>query len=150
MNQRGRKSAASRAVNIVSITGKQRRLHPPDNLNPVEREAFADIVGSCDAAAFRPSDMPLLVSYARSIVQEEEAVRHLQAEGYVIGNRPSPWLVVKEKAHREMVALSMRLRLSPQGRNHRKEIQPEPSLNAYERLALEERDEYEDGGDDAH
>jgi hypothetical protein len=44
--------------------------------------------------------------------------------------------------------LSMRLRLSPQGRNHRKEIKPEPSLSVYERLELEEKEE-EEGDTDA-
>jgi P27 family predicted phage terminase small subunit len=148
MNQRGRKSAAERAANVVSITGKQRRLRPPDHLSGAEREIFADLVGACDPEAFRPTDLPLLSSYATAIAQERDAVAHLQREGYVIAGRPSPWIIIKEKAHREMVALSMRLRLSPQGRNHRKEIKPD-NLSAYERMRLEGDDEDDDGGSDA-
>ena len=34
----------------------------------------------------------------------------------VIGGRTSPWLVVQEKSIRAMVALAMRLRISPQAR----------------------------------
>jgi chaperonin subunit len=36
--------------------------------------------------------------------------------GAVIDGKPSPWITVQEKAVRAMVALSMRLRLSPQSR----------------------------------
>ena len=37
-------------------------------------------------------------------------------EAPVVDRKPSPWLPVREKAAREMTALSMRLRLSPQAR----------------------------------
>lgn len=44
------------------------------------------------------------------------AAVELDRDGPVIGDRASPWLIVQEKAHRAMAALSMRLRLSPQHR----------------------------------
>jgi phage terminase small subunit len=46
----------------------------------------------------------------------EMPARQLQEQGAIVNGKPNPWLVSKEKAHREMVALSLRLRLSPQGR----------------------------------
>jgi hypothetical protein len=45
----------------------------------------------------------------------ERAAEQLR-EAPVVNGKPSPWLPVREKAVREMTALSMRLRLSPQAR----------------------------------
>jgi len=74
------------------------------------------IVASCDAAHFAGSDLPLLCQYVETIALAELAAAHLRDHGPVIGDRPSPWLTVHEKAVRGVVALSMRLRLSPQSR----------------------------------
>ena len=147
--QRGGRKSKAELATVVSISGQPHRLRPPDNLSPAEREVFVDLVSSCRPDSFIPSDMPLLASYATAIVQEQTAVQHLQREGYVIAGRPSPWLTVKEKAHREIVALSMRLRLSPQGRRKQAEVKAEKNpLSAYERMALEGDDD-EEGGSDA-
>jgi len=132
---------------VVSITGRPGRLRPPDNLNPAERAVFADIVAACRPESFIPSDMPLLASYATAIVQERMAAEHLQREGYVVHGKPSPWVTIQEKAHRQMAALSLRLRLSPQGRRKQAEVKAEKNpLSAYERMALEGSDD-EDGSD---
>jgi P27 family predicted phage terminase small subunit len=136
----GRKSKAE--LSVVSISGKPQRLRAPDNLSPAERAVFADIVSACRPESFIPSDTPLLESYARAIVQERTAMKNLQSEGYVLRGRPSPWLTIKEKAHREIIALSLRLRLSPQGRRKLAEVKAAPNtLSVYERMALEEKDE---------
>jgi phage terminase small subunit len=134
-----RKSDSS---NIVPLPGGAQRLRPPADLTPAEREAFLDIVGSVEPKYFAASDLPLVSSYAVSIVQEREAVRRLHMEGYVVNGKPSPWVVIAEKAHRSMVALSLRLRLSPQGRGR-----PRPKsdrLSAYERMELEGDDDDDD------
>ena len=48
-------------------------------------------------------------------------------EAPVVDRKPSPWLPVREKAVREMTALSMRLRLSPQARKEgRRLTEPKP------------------------
>jgi phage terminase small subunit len=118
-------------------------LRPPPDLTPAEKEVFTAIVGAVDAKHFTPSDLPLLVSYATAIVTEREAVDHLRREGWVTpAGKASPWLVVKEKSHREMIALSLRLRLSPQGRG-RLQVKPD-RISAYERLELLEGDDDDD------
>jgi phage terminase small subunit len=60
--------------------------------------------------------MPLLEGYAEAIVLCRQANAELAQHGAVLNGKASPWLTVQEKATRAMVALSMRLRLSPQAR----------------------------------
>jgi len=43
-----------------------------------------------------------------------------------------------------MAALSLRLRLSPQGRRKQAEVKASPALSVYERMALEDKDEGDD------
>jgi phage terminase small subunit len=139
MNHRGRKSQAELNVVVAMPTGKQ-RLRPPPDLSAEEKAAFSAIVSSIDADHFIPSDLPLLSSYATAIVQERNAISHLKDEGYVVNGKPSPWVVIQEKAHRQMVALTLRLRLSPQGRGRNK-VKSERTMNAYDRLELENDDD---------
>ena len=78
--------------------------------------------------------------YARAIVLDAHAAQVLREEGYIINGKANPWTVVKEKAHREMISLSLRLRLSPQGR-----VQvvnkPTVSQSWYERQTVEHDDD---------
>ena len=83
---------------------------------------FTEIVGSVSASHFRPTDGPLVEQYAQSIALARQAYSYLDSEGPILGGRANPWLVVLEKAHRSSVALSMRLRLSPQSRLDRKAV----------------------------
>ena len=54
--------------------------------------------------------------------------------------RANPWLVMFEKAHRSSVALSMRLRLSPQSRLDRKTVGVKPGgASAYEIMSMMEQ-----------
>jgi phage terminase small subunit len=123
----------------IPVSGAPQRLQPPDDLTRPERQAFAAIVASVDPKHFHPSDLPLLTSYAVAICQERDAVSHLRREGVVINGKTSPWITVQEKAHRMMVSLSLRLRLSPQGRG-RNTVKAEVPVNAYERIRLEDED----------
>jgi Phage terminase, small subunit len=81
-----------------------------------ERRLFVEIVTACKPTHFVPSDLPLLVRYVEALALADEAAEQLHTEGAVINGKPSPWLVVLEKCQRAVVALSMRLRLSPQSR----------------------------------
>src|SRR5262249_29885630 len=120
--------------------GQPERLRPPSNLTEAEREAFIQVISACDRRHFVASDLPLLAAYARAIVADETAAREIRQQGAVVNGKPNPWLVPKRKPHREMVALSLRLRLSPQGRaQHAKP--PERRLSYYERMALERQDD---------
>ncbi|MGB8106625.1 MAG: P27 family phage terminase small subunit [Pseudolabrys sp.] len=113
MRQRGRKSGAG--LGILQVDGKPNRLDPPTSLSTAERAIFCDVVAACDRDHFRPSDLPLLVRYVEAAALGDQAAEQLRL-GAVINGKPSPWITVQEKAVRAMVALSMRLRLSPQSR----------------------------------
>jgi phage terminase small subunit len=113
MRQRGRKSGAS--LGVLQVDGKPNRLNPPTSLSGAERAIFFDVVAACDRDHFRPSDLPLLVRYVEAAALGDQAAEQLRL-GAVINGKTSPWIIVQEKAVRAMVALSMRLRLSPQSR----------------------------------
>ena len=139
MAQRGRVPAAALSI-VPRPDGQPERLKPPSNLTEAERAAFVSVVSACDRRHFVASDMPLVAAYARAIVSDELAAKMLREQGQVVNGKPNPWLVVKEKAHREMIALSLRLRLSPQGRAQHPP-KPEAKTSYYERMRMERRDE---------
>jgi phage terminase small subunit len=109
-----RRSSAGLAV--VRPAAGFTRLRPPADLGKDEQAVWRQVVLSCDEKHFRESDMPLLVRYVQNVVLARRAAAALDREGAVIGGRPNPWLTVAEKADRALVALSMRLRVSPQAR----------------------------------
>jgi phage terminase small subunit len=113
MRQRGRKSTAD----LVSfhVDGSPSRLNPPASLSEAERSLFTELVAANTPEHFRPSDLPLLARYCEATVLAEQAAQELR-RGAVVDGKVNPWLTVQEKAVRAMVALSMRLRLSPQSR----------------------------------
>jgi hypothetical protein len=78
----------------------------------------------------------LLCRYVEAAVLGEQAAHELR-HGAVIDGKVNPWLVVSEKCVRAMVALSMRLRISPQSRQAANSTRPVKPLSAYERMALQ-------------
>jgi hypothetical protein len=133
-----RRSAASLA--FPSVTGAPPRLLPPADLAPDERQVFCDLVATSKPDAFRASDLPLLSAYTRAIALERRSAEELAA-----GDDKA--LARWEKATKAMVALSMRLRLSPQSRQAHNPTRPgsrvERPLSYYERHAL-----LQEGGED--
>jgi hypothetical protein len=117
MKKRGRKSAAELATTVVD--DHSFRLNPPASLADPERKVFVDLVASVVVEHFSQCDMPLLCAYCRAIVLEQRAAAQLRRTP-----TDSKWLAVWEKAQRAMVALSLRLRLSPQARV--RNTKPEP------------------------
>ena len=103
-------------------TTETARLPPRSGLPPEVKLIWADLVGAMSPDHFRPSDAPLIEQYAQSIALARVAYAHLNGEGPVLNGRANPWLIVLEKAHRSSVALSMRLRLSPQSRLQAKTV----------------------------
>ena len=126
-----RRSAASFA--IPSVTGAPPRLAPPADLSGAERQVFLDLVASAKAEHFRASDLPLLCAYCRAIAVEVRSAQELAAgDDRALGR----W----EKAVKSMVALSMRLRLSPQSRapnNPSRPSRSEPVMSYFDRMELE-------------
>src|SRR5262245_29157425 len=109
-----RKSAAALAV--VRVDGKPVRLRPRDGAPADVAAVFKQIVATVAVDHFRPADGDLLEQLCQGIVLSRQAFDQLQREGPVVNGKASPWVVVLEKAHRSCVALSARLRLSPQQR----------------------------------
>jgi hypothetical protein len=126
-----RRSAASLA--FPSLPGASERLRPPPELVEPERAVFLDLVTASKPEAFRASDLPLLCAYARAVVLERRSARELAAgDDKALGR----W----EKAIKAMVALSMRLRLSPQARapnNPSRPVKPQAAMSYYERAQLD-------------
>jgi hypothetical protein len=100
MRQRGRSSSASLAI----LPSEALRLPPPSSLNDAERTLFNEIVGACDSAHFRVSDLPLVVSFVQSTLISRAAAHD--------PDKIALW----EKATRMQATLATRLRLSPQSR----------------------------------
>jgi hypothetical protein len=71
----------------------------------------------------------------RAVLQERTASAHLEAEGYVVDGKSSPWLTVLRQAHKSFSTLSHRLRLSPQGRSPTNPKRA-PSVSYYDRMRL--------------
>lgn len=86
---------------------------------------------------FRASDLPLLCSYVRAVLQEQTASAYLEREGHVVDGRPSPWLAVLAQATKAMTTFSHRLRLSPQGRSPTNPKRP-MSVSYYDRARWED------------
>lgn len=120
MGSRGRKSTAE--LSVIAVDGKPSRLEPPASLSEAERTIFTALVASCDPRHFQASDLPLLVRYCEACTLGDLAATELRRDGAVVKGKASPWIVIQEKSVRAMVALSMRLRLSPQSRTDPKTI----------------------------
>jgi phage terminase small subunit len=127
-----RRSAASLA--IARIDPASTRLRPPRELGEEECEVWSNIVGSVADKHFERSDTPLLVRYCQNVVLARRAAAALAAEGPIIAGRASAWLIVAEKCDRALVALAMRLRLSPQARRETPKAGKMAGVSAYEML----------------
>jgi phage terminase small subunit len=127
--------------NVVAFDAGRSRLRPPAKLSELERSVFLDVVGTSRPEHFRPSDMPLLCRYCEAAALGDLAAEHLRMEGPVVGGRPSPWITVQEKAVRAMVALSMRLRLSPQARAPNTPTRRGDVPSVYDRIRLDNESE---------
>jgi phage terminase small subunit len=132
---------------MPSFSGTPPRLSPPLELQGRARQVFVDTVAACKAGHFLPQDTPLLAEYCRSVALAEQAHAALALEGPVVaspqGSKASPWITILEKAQRSLIALSMRLRISPQGRS------PTTPTRAARPLSYHERAELMENGDDA-
>jgi phage terminase small subunit len=97
------------------------RLQPPPTLSAKEREVFQAVVSACDARHFRASDVPLLSRFCELSVMSERAARELR-KAAVIDGKPSPWVIVREKSVRGLLAVATKLRLTPSARTDPKTL----------------------------
>jgi hypothetical protein len=113
---------------ITAPAPRVTRLRPPLSLAEPEAKLFKQIISNCAHDHFRQSDLPLLCRYVEASILAERAAQQLR-DAPVVDGKPSPWLPVREKATRELVALSMRLRLSPQARAKGHALPVKPRTN---------------------
>src|SRR5262245_30201939 len=106
MRNRGRKSGDELAT--PSVNGEPPRLDPPPNLTGDERSLFVEIVKTCPARQFVPSDLLLLVTFVQATLLSRQAVTKAAQDPAM--------LTLWEKATRMQATLATRLRLAPQSR----------------------------------
>ena len=134
MTQPGRRGTLTRSA--FNMLGAPARLKCPDDLDAPERQVFADIVGACEPTHFRASDLPLLAAYCRAVIMEQRAFSEFSREPILPDGKPNPWGAILAQATKSMLGLSLRLRLSPQGRG-RPSSKAEPAkLSYYERMQI--------------
>src|SRR5262245_34275641 len=119
MAQRGRRSSA--ALSVPPIDGSPPRLVPPLSLSLEEHAIFNELVDAVDRRPFRKSDLPLVCAYTRAIRFESFAAGELAQDP-----TNSKMLALWEKSSRAIVALSAKLRLNPQSRQHARTTQRLP------------------------
>jgi phage terminase small subunit len=112
-----RKSQAALTVApLPRVDGRPAPLATPAGLSDEARGVWGQIVASVPPEHFRPSDAPLLRSFCESTATADLAAARLADDGYVVGDRVSPWLNVQERAFRAQAMLATRLRLCPSAR----------------------------------
>ena len=120
------------------------RLEPPMALSEPAKTVFRYIVGNVDPSHFNPVDMPLLEGYANSAALATEAARRIDSEGAVVDGKASPWLAVAEKAQKQLVAISARLRICPQSRFDRlgagANSRPQPGMSGRKPWEIDDPD----------
>jgi phage terminase small subunit len=104
------------------VDGRVSHLETPADLPASLRPIVDDLVASQRPEHFRPGDEHLLEQYAQAITVGRKAFAKLEKEGYVVGGKANPWIIILEKAHRSVVALSGRLRLAPQMRERSRTV----------------------------
>jgi hypothetical protein len=104
------------------------------------RQLFLDVVLGNDPTYFQPSDMPLLCRYAEANALAARAAAGLLKAGPIVNgdDKASAWLTVHATATKEVTALAMRLRLSPQARQPNTPKRT-PAVSYYDRMRLENR-----------
>ena len=99
---------------------------------PVEPEAPPGRDSGCRGpATYRPD------ARAREAADAHDELRSEP----LVGGKPSPWLTVAEKTNRAVVALSLRLRLSPQARAPNTPTKREAAPSAYDVMRLADENE---------
>lgn len=126
MRLRGRATVATKqAENLFRMA--QERPDPPARLTPEQAAQWRELVGALPATWFRTEMLPVLETYCVSLDRAREIARQVAA----LGKNPEPSeayfkLLDRENlAHRSILHLATRLRLTPQARYLRTKARPE-------------------------
>ena len=133
----GRKPYAT--VDITPFDQPVERLQPPPHLGHAATRIFRSLVASVPAAQFKPSDLSLVCRWCEWTAIADRAAAEI-ATGELVDEhgRPSPWIAIAERASKQLVALSLRLRLGPQSRADKApKTQPADQLSYYDQMTLE-------------
>ena len=136
----GRKPYAT--VDITPFDVPVERLKPPDHLGPAATRIFRDLVARVPAGQFKPSDLSLVCRWCEWTAIADRAGAEMATSDLVTPDgQPSPWIAIAERASKQLVALSLRLRLGPQSRANKAPKTEAPGQQSYyERMIEEERD----------
>ena len=134
---------------VVMHEGRVEQVASPSEIYNEPATAFvAGFVGSANVLHGHVVDGcvqfgdPLIEQYAQAILNAQEAQRMCDRHSQVHGLKLSPWFTSLEKNQKMIVALSLRLRLSPQSRHDRKSTKIQgPPANAPERPWLQDEDD---------
>ena len=118
------------------------RLKPPDSLGPAEKRVFWSLITQVPATQFQPADLSLICRWCELTVVADRAAAEMATGNLVENGLPSPWIAIHEKATKQLIALSLRLRLSPQSRMDKApKTQAAKDLSYYDRMMLEGDDD---------
>ena len=119
------------------------RLEAPPHLGPAATRIFRDLVLRVPAGQFKPSDLSLVCRWAEWTAVADRAAAEMATSDLVTADgRPSPWIAIAERASKQLVALSLRLRLGPQSRASKAPKTEAPGQQSYyERMAAEDNED---------
>jgi phage terminase small subunit len=124
---------------IVPFDMSVERLEAPPHLGPAATRIFRDLIVLVPAGQFKPSDISLVCRWCEWSAVADRAAAEMATSALVDENgRPSPWIAIAERASKQLVALSLRLRLGPQSRADKApKTQPAGQLSYYDQMTLE-------------
>ena len=127
---------------VTPFDASDDRLKPPDSLGPAEKRVFWSLITQVPVTQFQPADLPLICRWCELTVVADRAAAEMTTGNLVENGLPSPWIAIHEKATKQLIALSLRLRLSPQSRMDKApKTQAAKDLSYYDRMMLEGDDD---------
>ena len=126
-------------IDVSPFDMPDERLEAPPHLGHAATRIFRSLVASVPAAQFKPSDLSLVCRWCEWTAIADRAAAEI-ATGELVDEhgRPSPWIAIAERASKQLVALSLRLRLGPQSRASKAPKTEAPGQQSYyERMAAE-------------
>jgi hypothetical protein len=124
MATRGRQSAASQAVGLMSPISQERRLEAPLHASDAERAVWIEVVNDQPAGAFTPTHSPLLELYCRHVTNARIIADQLLNfdQAWISDDdglkRYDRLLAMAERESRAASSLATRLRITRQAVEH--------------------------------
>ncbi|MBW1672153.1 MAG: hypothetical protein JRJ45_00655 [Deltaproteobacteria bacterium] len=99
----------------------RKRLSPPFGLNAAEQFVWNEMVNSCDAEHFIPSDVPLMIGFCQSFVQQQRAMEGMKEHDmWILSDNGKvaahPSIAIHKSLSGTLSNLAMRLRICPSTR----------------------------------